>query len=441
MSVGERALWQVAGWLGLPRPPRLRRYVPDEPLVPGPVLVGGTGRLGTSLGKVLASMGVEVRDPAARGADGQTASANAALVFDATGITEAGDLRRLYDFFHSSVATLLPNGRVVVIGSRPVECTSTQEATAQRALEGFVRSLGKEVGNGSTANLVYVTGDAELESTLRFLLSARSAYVSGQVLRVGPAVDSSSADWDNPLADKVALVTGAAQGIGAAIAATLARDGAHVVCLDVPAAGEALTRVANGLAGTAYQLDITAPDAPTRLAEFVEARHGGVDVVVHNAGITRDRRVIRMTEDQWAKVIDVNLISQDRINTELLAGNLIPVGGRIVAISSVSGIAGNRGQTNYATAKAGVIGLVESTAGELASRGITINAVAPGFIETAMTARMPVTVREAGRRLNSMVQGGLPVDVAEAVAYFASPASGGVTGNVLRVCGQSLLGA
>jgi 3-oxoacyl-[acyl-carrier protein] reductase len=265
--------------------------------------------------------------------------------------------------------------------------------------------------------------------------------VSGQALHVGPAPAGPATDWDNPLEDKVALVTGAARGIGAAIAATLARDGAHVVCLDVPAAGQALSRVADDLAGTAYQLDITTPDAPTRLAEFVEARHGGVDVVVHNAGITRDRTLAKMAPEGWDQVLDVNLISQERINAELLTDNLIPPGGRIVAVSSVTGIAGNRGQANYATAKAGVIGLVESTAGELASRGIAINAVAPGFIETPMTARMPMFLREAGRRMNSLGQGGLPVDVAEAVAYFASPGSAGVTGNVLRVCGQSLIGA
>jgi 3-oxoacyl-[acyl-carrier protein] reductase len=381
---------------------------------------------------------VEPRDA---GTGDDPPSPNAALVFDATGITEPGRLRRLYDFFHPYLRALRPSGRVVVLGTRPGECTSAREATAQRALEGFVRSVGKELGRGRTANLVYASGDADLESTLRFLLSAKSAYVSGQALHVGPAPAGPATDWDNPLEDKVALVTGAARGIGAAIAATLARDGAHVVCLDVPAAGQALSRVADDLAGTAYQLDITTPDAPTRLAEFVEARHGGVDVVVHNAGITRDRTLAKMAPEGWDQVLDVNLISQERINAELLTDNLIPPGGRIVAVSSVTGIAGNRGQANYATAKAGVIGLVESTAGELASRGIAINAVAPGFIETPMTARMPMFLREAGRRMNSLGQGGLPVDVAEAVAYFASPGSAGVTGNVLRVCGQSLIGA
>jgi 3-oxoacyl-[acyl-carrier protein] reductase len=165
------------------------------------------------------------------------------------------------------------------------------------------------------------------------------------------------------------------------------------------------------------------------------------DIFVHNAGITRDKTLGRMDAAQWQSVLDVNLGSQERINEVLLAENLLGGNGRIVAVSSVSGIAGNRGQTNYATSKAGVIGLVQAHAPALAAAGLTLNAVAPGFIETKMTAAMPLFIREAGRRMNSMAQGGLPVDVAETVAWLAHPASGGVTGNVVRVCGQSLLGA
>jgi 3-oxoacyl-[acyl-carrier protein] reductase len=135
-------------------------------------------------------------------------------------------------------------------------------------------------------------------------------------------------------------------------------------------------------------------------------------------------------------VLAVNLESIERINAAL--SDRVS---RIVCVSSVSGIAGNRGQANYAASKAGVIGVVESQAAELAKRQCTINAVAPGFIETRMTAAMPLATREAGRRMNSLAQGGLPVDVAETVAWFASPGSGGVNGNVVRVCGQSLIGA
>ncbi|TDB97574.1 3-oxoacyl-ACP reductase, partial [Micromonospora fluostatini] len=304
-----------------------------------------------------------------------------------------------------------------------------------------------EFGRGVTAQLVYVTPDGDdstrtgLESTLRFLLSGRSAYVSGQVLRVGTGRASAPTDWDRPLDGQVALVTGAARGIGAALARLLARDGARVVALDVPAAGDALAEVANEIGGTAVQLDLTAPDAPDRLARHLADRHGRVDVVVHNAGITRDKTLGRMDPDRWDQVIDVNLSSPERINDVLVGRELIGDGGRIVAVSSIAGIAGNRGQTNYATSKAGVIGLVRSTAPVLGGRGISLNAVAPGFIETRLTARIPLVVREAGRRMNSMAQGGLPVDVAETIGWLAWPASGALRGNVVRVCGQSLLGA
>ncbi|MEU7802776.1 3-oxoacyl-ACP reductase [Micromonospora arborensis] len=435
--------------LGLPDPPRLRRHHPGDPLLPGPALLGAAtgGRLAEPISRILTNAGVELADPAA-GTDAAagTPQRYGALLFDATGITDSTDLRQLYDFFHPQARAVLPSGRVIVLGTPPPECGSPREATAQRALEGLVRSIGKEFGRGTTAQLVYVTGAesgtrTSLESTLRFLLSGRSAYVSGQVIRVGAGPASAPTDWNRPLDGQVVLVTGAARGIGAALAKVLARDGAQVVALDIPAAGDALAAVANDIGGTAVQLDLTAPDAPTRLADHLAGRHGRVDVVVHNAGITRDKTLGRMDADRWDQVIDVNLSSQERINDVLLERELIPTGGRIVSVSSIAGIAGNRGQTNYATSKAGVIGLVDSLAPVLRERGISVNAVAPGFIETRLTARIPLVVREAGRRMNSLAQGGLPVDVAETIGWLAWPASGAVSGNVVRVCGQSLLGA
>lgn len=439
--------------LGLPDPPRLRRYRPGDPPVPGPVLLGAAsgGRLRDHLGKVLAEAGVEVSDRDAGGFAVGAPPRYAALVYDATGIAESSDLRALYDFFHPLARTVYPSGRVIVFGTPPEACPSPREATAQRAIEGFTRSLGKELGRGIAVQLVYVAPEDEtaampawftsIESTLRFLLSGKSAYVSGQVIRIGPGRTLVPADWDRPLDGEVALVTGAARGIGADIARVLARDGAHVVALDVPAAGDALSAVANEIRGTAVQLDLTAADAPTRLADHVASRHGHLGIVVHNAGITRDRTLGRMDSARWDAVIAVNLTSVERINDVLLDRGLVPDGGRLIGVSSVAGIAGNRGQTNYTTSKAGVIGLVQSMAPALAARGIALNAVAPGFIETRLTAQIPVVLREVGRRMNSMAQGGLPIDVAETVAWLASPASGGITGNVVRVCGQSLLGA
>ncbi|MFD9204547.1 3-oxoacyl-ACP reductase, partial [Streptomyces anthocyanicus] len=278
-------------------------------------------------------------------------------------------------------------------------------------------------------------------STFRFLLSPRSAYVSGQVIEVGDgeAGNVAPADWGTPLAGRTALVTGAARGIGEAVAATLARDGARVVCLDVPAAEADLAAVAGRLGGVALALDITADDAGARIAGALPE---GLDVLVHNAGITRDRRLVNMPAERWSSVLDVNLGSVLRTTDALLAGGTLRAGGRIVMTASIAGIAGNAGQTNYAASKAGIVGLVRSLGPRaLSEYGVTVNAVAPGFIETRMTAAVPLFIREAGRRMNSLSQGGVPVDVAETTAWFASPGSGAVNGQVVRVCGQSLLGA
>ncbi len=429
----------IAKRLGLPESRPLRRHEPGQPALAGPALLGGDGRMGETLTATLAALGAEIRDVET---DDDDAVKLGALVFDATGIEDAAGLRSLYEFFHASIRSLGPSGRFVVLGTPPELAAGRPQAVAQRALEGFVRSAAKELRQGATGQLVYVAPGAEAnaESTLRFLLSARSAYVSGQVVRIGAGEKTDPKDWEQPLAGRVAVVTGASRGIGAAIARTLARDGATIVGVDVPAQGDDLAEVINDIGGSSLLLDITDDDAPARLAEHLTERHGGADAVVHNAGVTRDRTLGRMSDEEWDMVLAINLTAQERINDVLLDGVLRP-GGRIVTVSSVSGIAGNRGQANYAASKAGVIGIVESLAPVLAERGQTINAVAPGFIETKMTAAMPIGTREAGRRMNSVAQGGQPVDVAETIGWLASPASGGVNGNVVRVCGQSLIGA
>jgi 3-oxoacyl-[acyl-carrier protein] reductase len=424
----------IAPRLGLPRPAELDRHEAGQPVVSGSVLLGEApgGRLTTRLEALVGEIGAA----APTGPEEPVK----ALVFDATGITDSTQLVELQRFFHPNVKRVERSGRVIVLGTPPAGRPAS-EATAQRALEGFTRSLGKEIGRGIAVQLVYVAPGAEeqIDSTLRFLLSPRSAYVSGQVIRVGPPVaETADLDWRKPLKGKVALVTGASRGIGEAIATTLHRDGAQLALLDVPALSEDLKEVARRLRGRSIELDITDAEAPSKITEELA---DGVDVVVHNAGVTRDRTIAKMPEDRWTSLMEINLSSEERINDELLARDLLRENGRIVCVSSMSGIAGNSGQTNYATSKAGVIGMVEALSPALAERGATINAVAPGFIETQMTARMPLPLREAGRRMNSMSQGGLPVDVAETIAWFASPASTGVNANVVRVCGQSLLGA
>jgi 3-oxoacyl-[acyl-carrier protein] reductase len=462
----------------LPEAVPLRRYAPGQPLVDGPVLVGAApgGRVKDAICEILKAAGIEapLPDPDAsnarialkRGSRGPaspppqagegksdagegksdaregTGPRWGAIIYDATGIHDIPGLAQIHSFLAPSFRNLRSSGRLLLFGSPP-EGSEPEAAAAQRALDGFIRSAAKEARRGSTANLIYVAESAEsaLESTLRFFLSGRSAYVDGQVVRIRPAPIPPTEDWDHPLKDRVAVVTGAARGIGAAIAETLSRDGASVVGADVPAQGAALAEVANKIGGMAYQIDITAEDGPTRLAGYLLDRHGGADVFVHNAGITRDRSLVNMTADQWTSVLNVNLQAQLRINEALLERKVLREGARIISISSTSGIAGNRGQTNYAASKAGIIGMVQATAPEMTSRGMTINAVAPGFIETAMTKAMPFATREIGRRINSLNQGGLPIDVAETVAWLAQPGSAGVNGQVVRVCGQSMVGA
>ncbi|MFF0268328.1 3-oxoacyl-ACP reductase [Kribbella sp. NPDC004536] len=428
--------------LGLPDPMPLPRWYEGAPVIDGTVVFGAIGE--TDAGKAIQALLRDIGASFSTATEGVASSEirPKALVFDATGAASTADLSSLQRFFSPVIRQLAPAGRVIVVGRTPELASSTEQHVAQRALEGFTRSLGKEVKRGATVNLVYVAPDAheQLDSTLRFFLSPKSAYVDGQVARIGtgPLVSN---DPQRPLAGRTALVTGAARGIGAAIANTLARDGATVIGVDVPQNADPLRKVISKIGGTELLLDVTAVDAAQRIAAHAQEQHGGLDIVVHNAGITRDRRLVNMRTDAWDAVLDVNLRAPERITQHLVESGALRDGGSIVGVSSMAGIAGNNGQTNYATSKAGVIGLVQALAPVLAEKQIRINAVAPGFIETEMTAKIPFTIREVGRRLNSLQQGGLPIDVAETIAWFADPASAGVTGNVVRVCGQSLLGA
>ena len=447
--------------LGLPAPVPLKRWKrADQPFIEGDVLIGAanSSKAISTIGKVLGASAAKLfhasaidtlNDSAKSGNKAEALPLNAdidrkfsALVFYATGMKDTTDLKAVYDFFHPTIRKLAGNGRVLVIGQDPGTCRQPAKAAAHQALEGFVRSVGKEVGKkGATANLLWMAPGAEqrLESSIRFFLSPRSAYVSGQVTRISKGATAHATNSVAPLAGKVALVTGASRGIGASIAETLSRDGATVIGLDIPPAMEDLQKVMTPIKGKAMACDITDEKAPKQIADFVKEHFEGIDLVIHNAGITRDKTLGNMPEHFWDMTIAVNLTAEELIDEELMHQELLRENGRIVCISSISGIAGNFGQTNYSTAKCGVIGYVEAMAKQV-KNGVTINAIAPGFIETQMTAAMPITIREAGRRMNSLSQGGLPVDVAEAIAWYCNPASNGVNGNVVRVCGQSLIG-
>jgi 3-oxoacyl-[acyl-carrier protein] reductase len=428
--------------LPLPLPVALDRATGPweaEPLRGRAVVLGGGGARPALTEGVTAAL-------RAAGAEVKTTTLDAkvhGLIFDATGLASPPELRALYDFFQPLVAKLAASGRVLVLGRPPAACDSAASAAVQSALEGFTRSLAKEVGKkGATAELLRVGFGAELAiaPALRFLLSPRSAFISAQVLAVEATADNPAA-WPlvRPLASKVALVTGAARGIGQATAQLLAGEGAHVICLDRPEDGQAAQQLAKQIGGSALLFDLSDGRSPGALAQAIRDKHGGLDVLVHNAGITRDKTLQRMSGAQWDQALDVNLAAVLRVDEAL--GGLLKDGGREICLTSVAGIAGNVGQTNYAAAKAGLIGYVKRRSAELSGRRITVNAVAPGFIETRLTSAMPVFVREAGRRLSALGQGGQPRDVAEAIAFLASPGAAGITGSVLRVCGGGFIGA
>ncbi len=432
---------RLAQAIGLPQPLPLQRHRSGQPGLANPVILAGAGRLVSEVQRLFSATDTVAAAPATLKAPSTLKVQGA--VFDASSVTDLPQLDELYAFFHANARRLGHHGRVVILGTAPEHCQNLPHAVAQRALEGLVRSLAKELRRAITVQLLYVAPGAEggLESSLRFFLSRRSAYVSGQVVHLGTPVDGQvGVNWDVPFAGRRALVTGASRGIGLAIAQVLARDGAHVVCVDVPQAQESLQQAAASLGGSALPLDITAADAAALLHAHV-SQYGAFDVVVHNAGITRDKTIAKMTEAAWRSVLAVNVQAPLQLSNALLDNQGLNAGGRIVCVSSISGIAGNLGQSNYATSKAGVIGLVQGLAPLAAAQHVSVNAVAPGFIETQMTASIPLMIREAGRRMNSMSQGGQPIDVAETIAWLAHPASGGINGQVVRVCGQSLLGA
>lgn len=439
--------------LPVPLPEPLHRGVGpwEEALLKGATIAlgGKTGTLSKVLSTIVKAAGGVTQttyEPETR-LDG--------LLFDATGLTSPAELGQLYDFIKPRLPSLRASGRVVIIGVTQESAKSPTECAAFAALVGFTKSLAKELGRrGSTAQLINVAPKARdadrLTLPLTFLLSMRSAFISGQVLTLSDAVDPTDAvggtPWIQSLKGKTALVTGAAQGIGATIAAQLAAAGAKVVGLDRPPLKDALDGVMRAIGGIAWAHDLLDPRAVKWIVDKVQNELSDLDILVNNAGITRDKTLARMPRDWWDDTLNINLqipiaLTEALALSQKGAAPILRRGGRIVFLSSISGIGGNGGQSNYAASKSGLIGYTRALAPVVAPRGITVNAVAPGFIETAMTKKIPLATREVARRMNALSQAGTPNDIAEAVTMLTSPGAFAITGSTLRVCGLNLLGA
>ncbi|MCF8464708.1 MAG: SDR family oxidoreductase [Flavobacteriales bacterium] len=362
-----------------------------------------------------------------------------ALVIDGRKVSNAPALKALFNELQAGVKNIKANGKVLIYSVQPELLSDTHHSTYQRSLEGISRSLAKELGGrGTTVNLIKLPPNVELKNykTIQeFFTSGRSAFITGQAVSTNETNSSG-----RQLSEKVCVVTGGAGGIGSATVNRLAAEGATVIIADMPQMEERAKAILSEKVSF-MGADLTDESARKKLLETIKEKHGRIDVLVNNAGITRDKTLKNMPEHYWDQLIAINLTAVINLSEDALAMGLIPEGGRIISTSSISGIAGNFGQTNYTATKAALIGYSASKSKELKAKGITINAIAPGYIETDMVKSMPLMTRIFAERLTSLAQAGKPEDIAEAMVFLSHPGAQCINGQVLRVCGGSFLGA
>jgi 3-oxoacyl-[acyl-carrier protein] reductase len=457
LEKGNKPGWnKILKTIGAPIPTKLKRLKGswEKAILTGKKAGYGSANGGINaavFGSVFNELGCAT--PLATIADGDKA---AALVFDATGISTVSDLKSMYEFFHTNnIRKLAACAKIIIVANsvkKSIEGspeTYYELSTVQQGIEGFSRSLAKEVGGkGITVNLIRLSNakeatDKTLLPYIHFLLSDGVAFVTGQVFEVNVSTaPQQTAPLEKSLSGKTAIVTGSARGIGEATARKLAAEGATVVVLDRPQDAEAGKAVAASINGKFLGVDMGSDEAPILIADFIKNElNGGLDIIVHNAGITRDKTLANMDANQWDMVININLNAIIKTNKELLKQGLIKENGRIIGLSSTSGFSGNFGQTNYSTTKAGVIGYVRSISQTTTDKKITVNAIAPGFIETQMTAKMPAMTQFFARRLSNLNQGGQPTDIGDMITFLASPGASGISGQIIRVCGGNFIGA
>lgn len=442
--------------LGFPEPQPLKRYNGTNSL-PNKVLLLSTskqnisGQVNTDIHQSLRQLHVNIITEY----NCLVEKSIEALIIDATNYSDESCYQYLYETVRNSLVYLADNARVLFItNSLAYESLSADNialCTFNQALVGFTKSLAKEIGRkGSTANIICFANRADnndisnaLLSSIAFFISPKSAFVSGQKITLNlksTFLQQLSNKSNKSNKQKIAVVTGAAQGIGAAIANKLAFEGYLVIGVDIEPMSTQLTETMKAIQGESFILDVSSQKAGEQLATLAK-KHSGFDLIVHNAGITRDKTLAKMPEHFWKQTLNINLHSVMRINKILINNKCINTGGSIVCLSSMNGIAGQGGQTNYACSKAGIMGYVASISDSLLNSNITINAVAPGFIETKMTQTMPFFTREMGRRMNALSQGGQAIDVAETVAFLGKGGNLAISGQTIRVCGLNIIGA